>query len=245
MNVKKNHLLVLQNDEHFGFMTYVDIIFTEADPTKLKVAVQYAEFKSSLSDERIALDQVQKSDYTAKLDLAETARDIPIRGFFKVVKGQLHHFNPEVSDAAYRVDIINTKFSDITRLGDEKQSSATVSFTDALDAASADITTLMMTDWVTEIKAKEAAYLVVKNQRLDETDEKTTLKMKDVRIVVGDKYDALINRIHAFITINGDAEYADLVTKINNRIDIFTLAVAQRKGRKKKDGDVTGDDAKV
>ena len=235
MNVEKIHLLVLQNEEHFGYMTYVDVIFAEADPTKLKVAVQYAALKSLLADERIALDQVHKSDYTAKLDLAEVARDKPIRGFFKVVKGQLQHFNPAVSDAAYRVDIINSNFSDITRLSDEKQSSAAVSFTDALDAASADITTLLMTDWVTEIKAKEAAYLVVKNQRLDETDEKTTLKMKDVRVVVDEAYNTLINRVNAFITIDGDADYADVVTKINNRIGIFTLAVAQRKGRKTKD----------
>ncbi len=244
MNVEKIHLLVLQNEEHFGYMTYVDNLFAEANPTTLKVALQYAAFKSLLADERIALDQVQKSDYTAKLDLAEVARDIPIRGFFKVVKGQLHHFNPAVSDAAYRVDIINSNFSDITRLSDEKQSSAAISFTDALDAASPDITTLLMTDWVTEIKAKEAAYLVVKNQRLVESDGKTTLTMKDVRISIDEAYNTLINRVNAFITIDGDADYAALVAKINNRIGIFTLAVAQRKGRKKKD-DVAGADAKV
>lgn len=244
MYVKNAHYNDFQNEEHFGFVTYLDELFVAADPIVLKIGAQYPNFKVLISDERKALDQVQKSKYTAQVNVADVARDKPILGFFKTVSGQLNHFNPAVSAAAYRINIINESFSGITRLSLEKQSPAAVSYFDALDAASADISTLLMPDWVTEMKAKEAAFLVVKNQRNDEQDGKSTLNMKEVRHKVDDATQSIFDRINAFITIDGDAGYADIVTKINNRIDIFTLAVAQRKGHKKKD-DVAGADAKV
>jgi len=245
MFVKSAHYNDLQNEEHFGLVTYFDEIFVAADPIVLKIVAQYAGFKSLISDERKALDQVQKSDYTAQVNTYDVARDKPVLGFFKTVKGQLNHFNPAVSEAAYRINIINESFSGITRLSLEKQSSAAISYFDALDAASTDISTLLMTDWVTEMKAKESAFLVVKNQRIDEQDGKSTLNMKEVRHNVDGATTAIMDRLNAFITIDGDADYAAIVTKINNRIDIFSLAVAQRKGRKKKDDGAAGTDAKV
>jgi len=234
MYIEKLSLAHLQNEEHFAFHTHVDELLIEADPAVLKIESQYGAYKPLLVNERMALDQVDKSAFTQKLDLASTARDIPIRGFFKMVKGMLHHFNPETSDAAYRIDLINESFSDITRLSDEKQTAATVSYLDALKAASDDITTLGLNDWVPEIEAKNNDYVEIKKNRFHEQDSQTTLRMKTVRRDVDEAYTDTVNRINAFITIDGDVPYAALVTKLNNRIDSFKIMVAQRRGRRAK-----------
>lgn len=232
MEIKKIHLMILQNEEHFRFMTYVDEAIIELGPDALAVPVQYAAFKPELSNERIALDQVQKSVFTKKLDAADAVRDIPIRGFMKVVKGMLHHFNPMISDAAYTVDVINESFSDITRLSDDKQSAATVSYLDAIKASFANVSTLGLTDWVTEIEAKENDFLALQKSSLSEEDAKTTLTMKQARRNTDVQYYSIVDRINAFITIEGDARFAPFVTRLNNRIDSFNLAIAQRKGRR-------------
>lgn len=237
MFVKSIRLRDLQNEEHFRYHSYVDEVIDELTATLLKVEPQFADFKLKLAVERAALNQIQKSSFTAKVDAADVARDKPIRGFFKVVKGMLHHYNPTIAEAAYRVNLVNEKFSDITRLSNEKQTAATVSYLDALQTVSADIETMFQTGWVTEIDDTNKAFVALQNSRLGEKDVDTSPNMKESRHDLDAAYNAIIHRINAFITIDGDAQYAAFVTKINNRIDIFALALAQRAGRSKKDAE--------
>ena len=241
MFIKKIHFVTLQNEEHFQFNSYFDELVMEAKAASLKVETQYAAYKPLLVNERQALDLVIKSSYTARIDTGDTERDTPTRGFFKVVDGMLHHFNPAITAAAYRIKVINDSFSDITRLPYENQTAATIKFIDALKAASADITLLSLTDWVTEIEAKNNAFDALVKTRFTETDDRTVLRMKDVRLEVDAAYTAITNRINAYITIDGDADYATFVTKLNNRIDSFANTVAMRKGRGKKADGVSGE----
>lgn len=234
MFVKNVHLLILQNEEHFAFHGYVEELIEEATPAILKVESQFAAYKLLLPNERDALDQVQKSSYTKLLDDADAARDKPLMGFFKVVKGQLHHFNQAVSDAAYRVDIINDSFSGIVRLPYEKETVAVVKWLDKQKASMTDIITLGHPDWLVEVEAKNNGFVDLKKSRFAEKDEQTGLQMKLVRADVDDAYKAIIDRINAYITIDGDAQFATFVTKLNNRIDSFHLTLAQRQGRSKK-----------
>lgn len=244
MFIKSIHLNDLQNEEHFGFQTYVDELVDEASASVLKVEPQQANHKLKLAIERTVLDLIRKSAYTSKVNDADTDRDRPIRGFFKVVKGLLHHFTPAISDAAYRVDVINESFSDITRLSKEKQTNATISYLDALRATGADIATLGLADWVTEIERTNNVYVDLVKNRFDEKDEKPNTNMKEARVETDEAYRAIVDRINAFITIDGDAQYATFVTKLNNRIDSFAIAIAQRKGRAAKKEEVVTEEVK-
>ena len=235
MTIKKIHLLLLQNEEHAGFNTYTQEYINQYGAATLNVTDQAADHKTKLDDEKSVLDLVQKNTYSERLNTAEDARDYPIRGFFKVVKGMLHHFNPVVEQAAANVDLINKNFSDITYLSDEKQTAATESFLAALQAAQADITTLGLTDWVTEIKAKQANFELVVKSRNTEDDARPAFNMKAARIATDQSYKAIVDRINALITIDGDAKYAPFVTSLNNRIDQYNTSIAQRKGRNKPD----------
>lgn len=239
MFIKKFHLVELQNEEHHGFQTYVSELVDEATAAYLKIEPQQANHKLKLAIERTVLDMVRKSAITSQIDAADVARDKPIRGFFKVVKGQLQHFNPAMSKAAYNVDVMNESFSDITRLSKEKQTNATRSYLDALSAVSADIAVLGLTDWVTEIESTNNTYVELVKDRFDEKDVKPDTNMKEARVETDAAYNAIIDRINAFIIIDGDAHYASFVTKLNNRIDAFALAIAQRKGRAAKKEEMT------
>ena len=70
--------------------------------------------------------------------------------------------------------------------------------------------------------------------RNQEDDLKPAINMKTARVETDNTYNAIVNRINAFITIDGDAKYAAFVTKLNNRIDQYNTAIAQRKGWAKK-----------
>ena len=235
MFIKKIHFLELQNEEHTGFHAYVDEYIAEIGAEGLKIVTQSADHKIKLAVEKSVLDLVQKNSFTQRVNAADEVRDKPIRGFFKVVKGMMHHFNPAVAQAAYNINLINEKFSDITRLSNEKQTQAEESYITALKAAMADITTLGLADWLTEIEATESAFVELVKSRNNEDDLKPAINMKAARVETDDTYNAIVDRINAFITIEGDANYAAFVTKINNRIDHYSTAIAQRKGHVKKD----------
>ena len=151
----------------------------------------------------------------------------------------LHHFNPAIAQAAYNIDIINEKFADITRLSNEKQSQAFGSYMTDIDASSADIAKLGLADWVTEMKATNSAFLEVVKSRNAEEDARPETNMKLARVDTDGAYFAIADRINAFITIDGDALYASLITKINGRIDQYTTAIAMRKGHVKIDATAT------
>jgi hypothetical protein len=246
MLIKNIHLNALQNEEHAGYHTYVSEYITEDDNANSKVQVQLSGYKLKLGIEKSVLDLIQKNSYTQRVNDADDARDKPIRGFFGVVAGMLHHFNPAVAQAAYNVNLINENFSNITRLSDDKQTQAFDRYIAAIDAASANIAMLALMDWVTEMKVTHAAFLEVVKSRNTEKDDKPNINMKQARVDTEVAYDALVDRINAFITIEGDALFAPLVTKINGRIDQYTAVIAQRKGiaaAKKKD-DTTAEAAK-
>lgn len=235
MFIKKIYFHALQNEEHVGFNTYVADYISEAGAEVLNVVTQAAEHKQKLAIEKSVLDLVRKNVYTQRVQVAEDARDKPIRGFFKIVKGMLHHFNPVVEQAAANINLINQKFSDICYLSDEKQTAATESFLAALKAAQADIETLGLTAWITEIESTQNAFVELVKNRNTEDDQRPETNMKAARTETDKSYNAIVDRINAYITIEGDAKYAAFVTSLNNRIDQYNTAIAQRKGRAKKE----------
>lgn len=232
MFIKKIKFLSLQNEEHVAFNAYVQEYISESGATALNVETQAAAHAQKFEAEKLVLNLVQKNSYTQRLLAADEARDKPIRGFFKVVKGMLNHFNPAVEQAAYNIHIINQSFSEIVYLPYEKQTAAVESFLTALKAKNADIETLGLKDWVAEIGTSQDVFLTVVKSRNDESDSKPVYNMKAARNETDLAYRALVERINAFITIEGNAKYANFVTKINGRIDQFENAMAKRSASK-------------
>ena len=85
----------------------------------------------------------------------------------------------------------------------------------------------------------EMAALEAELQRMllpkDPDDARPAFNMKAARIATDQSYKAIVDRINALITIDGDAKYAAFVTSLNNRIDQYNSSIAQRKGRTKKE----------
>lgn len=230
MNIKKIYFHSLQNEEHVKFNMYVQEYVGELDLTALHIEAQAADHLLKINNESAVLDLVQKNTYTERVAHADVERDQPIQGLFAVVKGMLHHFDPAIRQAAANIYIINEKFSDICYLSYEKQSAACVSYVAALKAAKADIDLLGLSLWVVQIENTDAKFDEVVRNRNNEDDARPAYNMKEARTATDKSYKALVDRINAMITIDGDAEFATFVTKLNNRIDDFHAAIARRQG---------------
>lgn len=234
MMVKSIYLNALQNEEHAGFCTYVGNYLDESDLKALKLEMQTAIFKEKLGVEKSVLDLVQKNSYTKTLEEADKKRDHLIKGFFKLVHGMEHHFQSSIAKAAYNINLINQRFRDITTLSYEKQTQAEESLLLALKEASEDVKKLGVTEWVTEIEKAHNAFLQLVVKRNVETDSRPDINMRTARLSTDETYNALVTRINAFITIDGQSgPYTQLVTQINGRIDQYMTIVAKHKSRNK------------
>ena len=72
------------------------------------------------------------------------------------------------------------------------------------------------------------------NTRYTEESGKTMLQMKQVRTQIDASYRTITERINALILINGEADYANFVNELNQRIESYSVMLAQRKGRNAK-----------
>ena len=235
MFVEKIHLASLHNEEHTGLISYASEYAKDIDPQKGNIATQLTDLDSQLELEKLALDQVQKNSLTQKANAADAVCDNALRGLFGHVKNQLNHFDPLVAEAAYGVNVICESFKDLPSRGRNSQTQGEEQLLNELEKVKADVETIGLTGWVNHLKDAHKAYLAVNTNRNAEDDSKPEINMRIARLTTDVAYKALVDRINAYITIDGGAAYTSFVTRLNGRIADYNATIAKRKGRNKKD----------
>ena len=178
---------------------------------------------------------MQKNSLTQKANAADAVCDKALRGLFGHVKNQLNHFDPLVAEAAYGVNVICESFKDLPSRGRNSQTQGEEQLLNELEKVKADVETIGLTGWVNHLKDAHKAFLAVNTDRNAEDDAKPETNMRDARLSSDAAYKALVDRINAYITIDGGAIFDSFVTRLNGRIADYNTTIAQRKGRKKKD----------
>lgn len=103
----------------------------------------------------------------------------------------------------------------------------------------ADVATVALTGWVTELAAKNKAYDDLKNQRYSDEASKTILRMKQERVKTDAIYLQIVERINALIVVEGEAAFAGFVGELNKRIEGFDNTVSMRRAKGKKTTETT------
>jgi len=232
--IQTNHL---QNAEHYNCMNEVDELVQVYTPAFLNVEKEYAEFKKSFTSEDDSFKILRKSAITKDISEADVQRDIVFGGFRTQVKGQKNHFNVSVAEAAYRVTVLLDSYGNLARETLDKETADIINLLQELKGKySADIQLLGLSDWVNELEIRNQEFSTLMTQRFSEESEKAALvRLRVARADTDVKCRAMVGCINAWITINGPEKYAAFVRDINVRIERYNNAIAQRKGRAKKD----------
>lgn len=126
-------------------------------------------------------------------------------------------------------------YGDITKKSHAEETAAINSFiTDLNNDHAADVATLGIADWLTELKANNDAFDALMKSRYTEEANKAQLRMKQVRVEVDKAYKTIVDRINALIIVNGTMPYKAFVNELNERIGNYNLIIAQREGRNSK-----------
>ncbi|MDR2626883.1 MAG: DUF6261 family protein, partial [Dysgonamonadaceae bacterium] len=95
----------------------------------------------------------------------------------------------------------------------------------------ADIAVLNAQEWIDDLAAANQAFDDLMNQRFDAAAGRETINLYNTRKEIDLVYTAITERINASILLNGEADYADFVNKLNERIAYYKHTVSVRKGR--------------
>jgi hypothetical protein len=242
MEVESLNLKRLHNEEHFKYLTDFNELVLTFTAAVLDITAEHSTFIPKLKNEKEALGLVRKSSISDKLTEADIVRDTTIRGIKKVISGSLHHFNADVRDAAGRLIILFDSFGDITAKSYEQETGAILKLTaDLKGSYAADVTKLGISDWITELEENNDAFNVLMKDRFNEKDEKTRLRMKQVRTDIDKVYLTIVKRINALIIVNGETEFIPFVNKLNLVIKTYANNLALRKGKKKAASSASGE----
>jgi hypothetical protein len=232
MKIKDLHLEHLRNPGHVQFHTDAIVIVKKYNPATLSFESELADYELKFDDEKQAFVLIRKSAKTEDITHADQLRDDTNKGLRGMVKANLYHFNPLKKAAAKRLKVVIDVFGDIIH---KEYNEASGSYTEMLDELqnkhAADVTLLGLDEWLTELRANNNNFIQHMGSRYEEGAAKTTLRMKEVRLLVDAAYVNMVEQIHALMRVNGAAAYEPLVAEMNQLVDKYNLILAQRQGR--------------
>jgi hypothetical protein len=231
MNLKRNFQSRMRNGEHAQFFTEVNDLIVRITPAVLGIDTLYPEFLSALDSEFEAVNLIKKSAITDDLELADQPRDVLYRGLCKTVKGALNHYDPDVKQAAAKVLVALQTPRNMAILPYDEETLALNKLNKELTTFyTNEMATLGIEQWVSELMAKNNAFDQLMKMRYNEMSQKTTMRMKSMRLKLQNAFQKLISRIEALIELNGDANHAEFVAELNSIVQRYNNAVLRREG---------------
>jgi hypothetical protein len=228
----------MRNDAHFQYQTEFRTIVTEFGAQSLKIGPQFAEWEPLYAVEDEALKKIVKSEFTAKIQDADKARDDTFSGMAEISRACLKHHDPGVAEAAKRLKILLGTYGSIDRKPLNEQTAAITNILQDLKGKYApDAAAVGIGAWVAELEKRNGAFIAHTQERFDEAAARTSVTMGDARTDVDKAYRAIVQRINALIIVEGAGAYENFVSRLNVVIDKYVAALARQKGRSgKKEG---------
>lgn len=224
----------LRNDGHYQYHTDVLNLIDEFDGVKNKLGELTDKYRSAHATEDAALKKIVKSDFTIQLQEADAARDDMWMGIVETTKTSLRHYGPTFREAARKLKIVLDTYGNITKKPMLEQTSAVYNALQELNGNYADlVNTLRLKGWVDALEEKNKLVESLMKDRIDESSAKITVAMKAARAETDAVYRAIVERISAFVVIEGAAAFEGFIAKLNLIISKYAQLTAQSGGKGK------------
>lgn len=220
----------MNNGAHFTFVSNI-LARAEADAAvKEKASELVSNFKAAVTAEDEALKISQKSLLTDDIAKADNDRDALYAGYKKAVEGFLAM---PVTDMAQAAKVLSQHIKDykINTAGQlDKETGLLVNFiTDLEGKFSAQVTTLGLTAFVTNLKEANERVRTLTLQRTNEKMGITVGALKTARTANDDAYRALVKMVNALALVFGEKDYTSFIDYVNTEITHYKREVLNQK----------------
>ncbi|MDR2887124.1 MAG: DUF6261 family protein, partial [Bacteroidales bacterium] len=115
MELLKTDFTRMTNNRHFQFGTEFNTLVVNTGAAALKIEPQYAAWLVHCREEDTALNRIQKTPHTEKLEVADIRRDKAFSGLVTANRALLNHFWDEMRDTAGRLKIVFDTFGNVAQ----------------------------------------------------------------------------------------------------------------------------------
>ena len=220
----------MNNGAHFTFVSNI-LARAEADTTvNGKASELVSNFKAAVSAEDEALKISQKSLLTDEIAKADNDRDALYAGYKKAVEGFLAMPIADMAQAAKVLaqHIKDYKINTADQL--DKETGLLVNFiSDLEEKYSAQVTTLGLTAFVTNMKEANERVRTLTLQRTNEKMGVTVGALKTARTASDNAYRALVKMVNALALVFGEKDYTSFIDYVNTEVTHYKREVIGQK----------------
>ena len=183
-----------------------------------------------------ALKASDANPVTVFVTAADEARDDAWRGANSYVKAMCYYPVEEVAASAVEMKKVFEKYGDPTKLPQTEESGVLHNLLQDLEAFdSAKRTAITFDIWLDNLKEKEEAFLEVAMKRTEADASRQVGIVKETRAAAEEAYRKLVDTVNALAMIEGDAEYAVFIDRLNAMVDRQRSISKARASRAQKD----------
>jgi hypothetical protein len=223
MKISKIYVDRLRNEAHYQFIAALIALVIRVPLIGEKLGDLFELLQRLFAREDEAVDYIRKSDYSAKVAEADRRLDKTITGFGEMLRSALHHFRPEVAEAAQSLKNLLKTYGNIARKNYDEELAAVTNLLQELEGAYAEKVSLITTlpEWVTEIRAASESLTELLALRNTEKANKPQERMENIRREIDPVYRNIVARIEALSSVEGDDAYAPFILELNTLVERF------------------------
>lgn len=224
----------LRAGEFVQFTSDVVNLLQNSDTTALKIQNQANVLIARNIDLNDAYNKIQRSALTRELHEIDERRDNYFRGILALADAYtLFNGTPEALAARRILDIIDSFGRKIHKKGYTHESadmSNLIARIEGNPASMADLVLLHMDSWFGLLKTDNTLFIERFRQRDEEQASVNDQSFRDARSLSLEAYHNLCRYLEALVLIEGEANYIDLLGKLNAIISRYNQIVALRSG---------------
>jgi hypothetical protein len=226
MKISKIDFRNLRNDAHFQFHTeFRDLVVTQGAEA-LKIKPQYDAYLPLYGRVDEALKKIVKSEFTAKIHEADKARDEIYVGMAEMNAAALKHFSPEIREAATRLKIVFDTYGNVANKPLNEETSAIYNILQELQGKyAADVATVGIGQWVSELESRNKAFENLVKERFDETAHRSDIVLREARGKLDEAYRIIAERVNALAVVEGAADYENFIRTLNAVVAKYAAAL--------------------
>ena len=234
----------MKSGAHFLFITDTVGLATADAKVKTKVTAELTALQTALKAEDDALALSKANLLSKEIKAIDTERDKHYKALRKAITFFLNHPDAELVKAAQRLERLLKDYNIDPKMQLDRETGLLLNLISDLETKSAaDVTALSLTPVVQAMKQANDKLREVTRARANDRAVQIVGQLKQAQHASDEAYHTLVQKVNALAVVEGEADYADFISKMNEQVKHYKQEVLP-KAKKKGDGKQPGDGGK-
>ena len=234
----------MSNGSHFLFITDTVGLATADAKVKTKVTAELTALQTALKAEDDALALSKANLLSKEIKAIDAERDKHYKALRKAITFFLNHPDAQLVKAAQRLEQLLKDYNINPAMQLDRETGLLLNLISDLETKSAaDVTALALTPVVLAMKQANDKLREVTRARANDRAVQIVGQLKQAQHASDEAYRTLVQKVNALAVVEGEADYADFISKMNEQVKHYKQEVLP-KAKKKDDGKQPGDGGK-